>query len=329
MYELYLSNPNEIELRNVESPSPKEDEVKLKMIYGGICGSDLGVYQGKLQHATYPLRPGHELLGTIIEAGPDAKYEVGTRVVVLPNTFCGQCEMCVKDHTNLCVNKKSMGVNIDGGFSEEFIVSSKFVLPLPPDLPDEKAVLIEPLSVVVHALNKVDITKGTSVAVVGCGNEGMLAVALSTFLGAQVTAIDIQLQKLERARKVWNVQTIHLQELKNETFDVVIEAAGTKSSVERAIQLVKKGGALVIIGLAQEANFPITHIVRNELSIYGSIIYNFPSDYFKSIEFLQDPSFNVKYVVSQIVPFREYQQAYQTALSGSCGKIILNFKEAT
>lgn len=326
MLELYLKNPNEIELRDVDVlPAPKNDEVKIKLIYGGLCGSDLSVFKGKLKHASYPLRPGHEILGTVIEAGEEAEYKVGTRVVILPNTFCGQCDRCVKGHTNICRNKQSLGVTTDGGFSQEFIISSKFVLPIPEDLSDEKAVLIEPFAVVVHALKKVNITKGTSVAVVGTGNEGMLATALALFLGAEVTAIDINPKKHELIRSLGEIRAVYPEELGSETFDVVIEAAGAKSSVEQAVQLVNPGGDLVLIGLAPEVNFPVTHVVRNEITIYGSIIYNFPSDYLQTVEYLRNPEFNVIPIVSKILPFTEFQDAYENALSGDYGKILLKF----
>ncbi|MEW9674302.1 zinc-binding dehydrogenase [Ammoniphilus sp. 3BR4] len=326
MLELHLKNPNELELRSVDPlPQPQGDEVKIKLIYAGICGSDLGVYRGKLKHATYPLRPGHELLGTVIEAGENAQYGLGTRVVILPNTFCGECDYCQAGKTNICPQKKSLGVNQDGGFSEEFIISSKFVLPIPEDLSDKKAVLIEPFAVVVHALKKVNITKGTTVAIVGSGNEGMLAAALAYHLGAQVTALDINPKKLELTKSLGDIRVAFPQDVEGETFDVVIEAAGTKASVEQAVQLTRPGGAVVLIGLAPEVNLSAMHIVRNEISIFGSIIYNFPTDYLQTVEYLRSPDFNVDPIVSKIMPLTSYQEAYDTALSGDFGKVLFKF----
>jgi L-iditol 2-dehydrogenase len=328
MLELYLKNPKDMELRQVESlPAPANEEVKIKLIYGGICGSDLRVFQGSVQYASYPLRPGHELLGTIIEAGKEVPYKVGTRVVVFPNSFCGECDLCLKGKTNICRQKKSIGVNTDGGFSEEFIISAKYVLPVPDDIPDERAVLIEPLAVIVHALKKVEITKDTSVAIVGCGNEGMLAAALATHLGARVTAIDINPAKLELVKSLGNIRTLYSEEVGNETFDVVIEAAGAKKSVEQGIQLVSPGGAMVMIGFTPQAELPVTHVVRNEITLYGSIIYAFPTDFEQSIDYLRNENMNVDPIISKIIPFTEFKEAYETALSGDFGKIILNFKE--
>src|SRR5690606_37830857 len=132
-----------------------------------------------LAHATYPICPGHELVGTIIEVSPNSTFEIGQRVVVIPNSYCDECENCRKGRRNICINKKSLGVNINGGFSEEFIISEKYVMQIPDELPYEKAVLIEPFAVIVHALEKVSITKGTSVAIIGCGTEGLLALTLA------------------------------------------------------------------------------------------------------------------------------------------------------
>jgi L-iditol 2-dehydrogenase len=326
---LFLSNPGELELKELPSASSlKDGEVKVKLIYGGICGSDIGVYKGKIPHASYPIRPGHELLGTIIEAGKDSKYGVGTKIVVQPNSFCGECDLCLKGKTNICRHKKSLGVNTDGGFSEELIISSKYVLPIPDELPDERAVLIEPFAVIVHAFKKVAIAKGTSVAVIGCGTEGMLAIALATYLGANITAIDISQEKLDKVTRFGKIRTAHPEELGDEEeFDVVIEAAGVKQSVEQAMQIAGPGGSVVLIGLAPEANFPAVRIVRKELSVYGSIIYNFPEDFDQTLEYLMKDDFYVEPIISEIIPFKEYTRAYEAAVSGKYGKIVLNFKE--
>jgi L-iditol 2-dehydrogenase len=100
-------------------------------------------------------------------------------------------------------------VNINGGFSEEFVISSKYVLPVPDDLSDRRAVLIEPFAVIVHAFKKVNISKDTTVAIIGCGNEGMLAAALANHLGASVTAMDINSEKFDLIRIVGSIRVFH------------------------------------------------------------------------------------------------------------------------
>ncbi|WP_342505155.1 alcohol dehydrogenase catalytic domain-containing protein [Sporosarcina sp. FSL K6-2383] len=329
MLGLVINKPGELELK--EFPSTfllKDDEVKIKLIYGGICGSDLSVYKGKLAHATYPIFPGHELIGTILEVGKEVNYEIGKRVVIMPNSFCGECEFCRKGRTNLCEHKQSLGVNMNGGFSEEFIISGKYIIPIPEELSNERAVLIEPFAVIVHALEKVEITKDTSVAIIGCGTEGMLAMTLVNYFGANITGIDIHQEKLGKVTSCYpHTQAKLPQDVTGELFDVVIEAAGVRSSFEQGIELVKPGGAMISIGITQEATIPVIQVVRKEITLLGSIIYNLPGDFLKSIEYLLKEDFYVDHIISKIYHFTDYAKAYEDAISGNYGKILLNFKE--
>jgi L-iditol 2-dehydrogenase len=323
---LYLNNPGELELKEFSvNPSIRDYEVRIRLIYGGICGSDIGVFKGKIGHAKYPIRPGHELVGRIIEVGNKVDLEIGKKVVITPNTFCGKCENCKRGNRNICSFKESLGVNVDGIFSEEITISSKYVLPIPEDLQDEKAVLIEPFAVIAHAFEKVRISKGTTVAIIGCGTEGMLAIALATFLGAEVTAIDVNPSKLEIVKSSFGVNTVLADKVEDGNFDVVIEAAGVNKAVEQAVQVVGQGGTIILIGLSPEATLPIIQLVRNEITIHGSIIYNFPNDFTTCVDFLRNDRFNVTPIISSIFPLREYQKAYSCAVSGQYGKVLLDF----
>ncbi|WP_077596905.1 zinc-dependent alcohol dehydrogenase [Oceanobacillus kimchii] len=323
---LYLSSPGVIEFRELASRSNlNDDEVRIKLIYGGICGSDISVFKGKLPHANYPVVPGHELIGTVIETGESASDFYGKRVVIMPNSFCGKCEYCKVGKTNICTEKQSLGINRDGGFAEEFVISSKYVLSLPNQLTNEKAVLIEPMAVIVHAMKKVVITEETNVAIIGCGNEGMLAIAVADYLGAKVTAIDVKQNKLNKVSHCYhNVSTCQSSDVE-ESFDVVIEAAGTSESFEQGMQLLKPGGAFVAIGMPPHASLPVVEIVRKEITIHGSIIYNFPEDFNTSIEFLLQDDFHVDPVISKIFSVKDYEKAYMDAVSGDYGKIVLKF----
>ncbi len=117
------------------------------------------------------------------------------------------------------------------------------MLPVPDDLSDEKAVLVEPFAVVVHALSKVRIEPAMRVAVIGCGNEGMMAAVLARHLGADVTAVDVNPLKLETVKAMADIRTLAPDALSGEMFDVVIEAAGAREAVEQAAELVAPGGS--------------------------------------------------------------------------------------
>lgn len=326
MLELYLEEPNKLKLKEVEPlPRPGDGQVKISVIYGGICGSDLRVYRGTISYAAYPLRPGHEVLGVVTEAGEGTGLKTGTKVVVFPNTFCGECEFCLSGKTNICPEKKPLGVSIDGVFAQEIIVPAKYVVPVPRDMADERAVLIEPFAVTVHALKKASIGKGTSVAVVGCGTEGLLAVALAQKLGGKLTAIDINPAKLAIAKSLGSVRAIRPEQLAGETFDVVIEAAGVTTAIEQSLQLVKPGGVMIALGITCDpVTFIPIHLVRNEITLYGTIIYTL-ADFAEAAALLQDPAFNVEPIISKFVGLQKYQEAFDDALSGNYAKIVLAF----
>jgi len=324
---LILEAPEKLSWRNFPlSDSLKDHEVKLKVLYGGICGSDIGVYKGKLPHAVYPVIPGHEILGEVIEVGKKANIAVGQRVVVQPNSYCGTCEYCMAGKTNICPDKKSIGINVHGGFKEEIVIESKYAIPVPETLSNERAILIEPLSVIVHALEKADIKKGTSVAIVGCGTEGLLAVALASYLGANITAIDVNLEKLDEMKMQYpKIRIQHPKDVSADTFDIAVEVAGVKSSFEQCIDIVKPGGTIIAVGLPEVAEIPVVQLVREEITIKGSIIYNAVEDFKQSIHFLLEEDFYVEPIISEILPVTQYEEAYEKAVSGKYRKIILKF----
>jgi L-iditol 2-dehydrogenase len=330
MRELYLEKPGELKMReSAPASAPKDNEVKLKVTYGGICGSDLRVFRGTIPYASYPCRPGHEVLGTVIESGKKSPCKVGTKVASFPNTYCGRCEFCLKGRTNICREKKSFGVTCDGLFAQEIIMDSEFVVPIPSNLAEERAILVEPFSVNVHALKRASITKGTSVAVIGCGTEGLLAIALLNHMGADVTVLDVVPLKMEKAKSFGkHIKALHPAEVKDQVFDVVVEAAGAKGSIEQAFQLVKPGGAMISLGIiGEEVRYPALRITRSEITIYGTIIYT-KKDFADALALLQDPAFNVEPVLSKIVPFTQYREAFADALTGNFAKIVLDFKQA-
>lgn len=325
--ELYLNKPDDLVLREANAlPEVKKGEVKLKVTYGGICGSDLKVYKGLISYAAYPLRPGHEVLGTIIEAGEGVSHKIGTRVVVFPNTFCGECEYCLQGKTNICESKEPIGVSSDGVFAQEVIIESKYVVAIPDEIADERAVLIEPFAVTVHALKKANIKKGNSVAIIGCGTEGLFSVALANKFGAKITVIDINPTKLAIAERLGtNVQTIDPKDAGDQLFDIVIEAAGVPASIEQAMKIVKPGGIIIAIGITCDpVNYPALKITRSEVTIYGSIIYTM-ENFAEAIEYLKDSTFDLSPVLSKIVSLTEFHQGFDDALSGNFAKIAIKF----
>ncbi|MDU4961338.1 MAG: alcohol dehydrogenase catalytic domain-containing protein [Sporomusaceae bacterium] len=325
--ELYLEKPEQLVIREAAfCPEPKANEVILQVIYGGICGSDIRVYRGLISYAKYPLRPGHEVLGRIVKAGSLVPLQPGTRAVVFPNTYCGECEYCLEGNTNICAGKQPLGVSCDGVFAQMIAVDAKYVVAVPENMPDSRAILIEPFAVIVHALKKACIRPGSRIGIIGCGTEGLLSVSLALHLGAAVSVVDINPVKLQLARQFGPVTTFTPESVQGQLFDVVVEAAGVKASIEQSLQLVKPGGTMIALGITGDlvAVSPI-HIVRSELSILGSIIYT-KQDFADAIAYLGDSDFRIEPVISKIVPFTSCQEAFADAVSGNFAKLILDFR---
>jgi len=176
-------------------------------------------------------------------------------------------------------------------------------------------------------MKKAKVEKGTKVAVVGCGTEGLLCISILTYLGADITVLDVVPSKMEKAKSFGgNIRSLNPADVTDQVFDVVVEAAGSKSSIEMSMNIVKPGGALIAFGICGEAiAYPALRITRSEITIFGSIIYT-KQDFADAITYLMDPAFNVAPVLSKIVPYTTYQQAFSDALTGNFAKIVLDFK---
>ncbi|WP_067934082.1 zinc-dependent alcohol dehydrogenase [Alicyclobacillus kakegawensis] len=330
MFELLLTEPGRLELHELlQDDRPLQPhEVRIRLLYGGICGSDLKVYQGKLRHAKYPVRPGHELLGRVIATGEAVQLPIGARVVVNPNTYCGLCAQCQRGRTNLCKQKESLGINIPGGFVEEFVVPAKYVVGVPHEVPDRLAVLTEPLAVAVHALKRAPVEPGGRMLILGCGTEGMLCALLARDNGCDVAVADVLPERLRWARSIIpGIEARSPEDYPDDSFSVVVEAAGSPSAVEQALRLIEPGGVVVLVGMAQEAVFPVQRFVRKEVSLHGSIIY-VRQDFDDALQRLTDPQLQrmLQNIIGTDVWFEEFHSAYEYTLSGQPGKALLRWQ---
>ncbi|MER1984890.1 MAG: alcohol dehydrogenase catalytic domain-containing protein [Solibacillus sp.] len=324
---IVVQKPGEITLQKTNNEKEVQaNELKIRTLIAGICGSDVSVFKGRLAHATYPVVAGHEVVGEIIEAGSDTSFALGDKVVIVPNSFCDTCENCRIGKRNICLNKKSLGVNAQGIFQEEFVIEAKYALRIHDNMPLERAVLAEPLAVIVHALQHFEINSNKQLLIIGCGSEGMLAVSLASYYGMNVAVCDINADKLVLMNEhLPQVKTFSPEEVEQQRFDYVLECAGVSATVEQAVRVVKAGGKVVLVGMPPTANLPIVHIVRNEITLVGSIIYSFPQDFQSSLNTLADPNFIINHAVVAPRDLTQFEAAYNDACSGKYGKILFKF----
>jgi (R,R)-butanediol dehydrogenase/meso-butanediol dehydrogenase/diacetyl reductase len=281
--------PRDIRLTEVADPAPQTGEVLIKVQRAGICGSDLN----RFHYGSHPWPPGfimgHEFCGEIAALGPDVTtWHVGQQVVVEPTLYCGACFYCQQGYHNRCmdfVRRGITGSGTNGGFAEYVCVPAYQPHVRPPELPVEVGALVEPTAVSVHGWRLAALEQPDSVVVVGLGNIGLLAVLMAKARGAgQIIAIGKYAPRQELARAygaslVLEPNDPRLQERIVEHTDglgaaLVLEAAGTPSSLRTAVEAARKGGKIVVLGVFhEEVALDYRMILLSEKQILGSLIY--------------------------------------------------------
>lgn len=254
MKAIYITEPGHVEIREVEKPVRKPGEALLKLLYGGICGSDLGSYRGTFAYFEYPRIPGHEFSAEIVEID-DNEYGLEKGMVVTCNPYfnCGSCYSCQRGLVNACMDNQTMGCQMDGAFCEYITMPLERIYDgkgLDPKL----LAAIEPFCISYHGVQRAGIQKGDKVLVVGAGtilNDSPEALEQAT---ADITGqIDIRGNHNPYG------------------FDVCIEAVGLPSTFQNCIDACAFGGKLVLIGVGkQNLDFNFTLIQKKELNVFGS-----------------------------------------------------------
>ena len=288
MKALVLTEYNHFEYREVPRPEVGADEVLIEVKACGICGSDVHGMDGSSGRRLPPIIMGHEAAGLIREVGDRvADWEVGDRVTFDSTVSCGSCHFCRRGDINLCDNRRVLGVSCgefhrDGAFAEYVAVPQNILYRLPDGLAFEHAAMVEPVSVAVHAVQRVPVQLGDTAVVVGTGMIGLLAVQAARAAGCgHIIAVDVQRSKLELALKLGADEALSPQETdlpaavlrrtQGRGADVAFEAAGFQDTVSLAVGSVRKGGSIGLIGnLTPQVRLALQAVVTRELTLYGS-----------------------------------------------------------
>jgi threonine dehydrogenase-like Zn-dependent dehydrogenase len=321
MKALYIIEPDRTELREIEKPQPKANEVLLKVAMVGFCGGDLNSYKGTFPMQYYPAILGHEVGAEIEQVGPDVpdKLKAGMKVTISPYQNCGQCIACKNGKPNACVDNRTMGVRRDGAMTEYLAVPWQDVYPSQ-NLSFKELALVEPLTVGFHAAERGRVTSKDKVAVFGCGIVGLGVVKGAAARGAEVIAVDIDDRKLDIAKKAGARHTINsarsdlhesLAKLTDSNGpDVAVEAVGLPQTFLAAVQEVAFTGRVVYIGYAKApVEYETKLFVQKELDVLGS--RNCLGDFPRVIEVLEAGDFPVDDVVSRIVSLGQTPQALE------------------
>jgi 2-desacetyl-2-hydroxyethyl bacteriochlorophyllide A dehydrogenase len=323
------------------SNQPKDDEVTIKVQSVGICGTDLSIYKwtetvAKEYNPTFPLIPGHEFAGTVEQVGSGVKHlQVGDKVAVNPHISCNECEFCLQGKQNICQNRPILGCHANGGLVEFINVREMNVFKLPESLPIYLGSLAEPLSVAVHALERVHDDRNQTAAIVGAGTIGLLQYLACKAAGYKKVVIfgldhDVERFKLAESMGAYtvnldkeNAEERLLEITGKKVVDVCFEAAGTNESINLAIDLVKTTGKVALVGIAA-GQTPIytTKLVFAEKDIIGCRAYTLGT-WPKTMELMERIIPELSKLVTHRLPLEQINEAIHLIEQRKCLKVII------
>ena len=324
-----LRKPFDIVIEERPVPEIGPDEVLVKVMAVGVCGSDVHYYEnGRIGRYVVekPIILGHECAGIVAAVGDNVtRVKPGDRVAVEPGVTCGKCEYCKQGRYNLCPDVEFLATPpYDGAFVQYFKHRQDFVFPIPDHLSFEEASLIEPFSVGIHALNRANVKPGASVAVMGLGPVGLMAVVAAKAFGVNnIIAVDLEDIRLKAAKNLGANLLINarenepLKEIMSYTggrgVDVAIEAAGHPTTLQNGLASLCRGGKLVIVGLPAQDNIPLNvpEIADKEIDIYG--IFRYANTYPRGIDILSSGIADVKPLITGRYSLEQTAQALEEA----------------
>jgi threonine dehydrogenase-like Zn-dependent dehydrogenase len=265
-------------------PDLTPESVIVQLTGLGICGSDLAVWSGRRPPAELPWIVGHEGIGHIVRVGEAVSaHTVADRVVIEPNYPCQRCRVCRRGRTSTCPNRVIVGINAPGFLRERVAVPAQFAWSAPAEVSDEDLVCTEPLAVARSALRTSGASRGDRCLVIGAGSQGLLLCQLAIALGVEVAVIEPQPGRLELASKIGALAA----EPGDARYSLVFETSGSEAGIRSSVGLVEPGGTIVMIGIPHtDIPIPIASVVRQQVRVMGSLIYDHPGDFKETIDLL-------------------------------------------
>ena len=340
MKALTLTEYNHFEYGEAPKPKAGVKEVLIRVEACGICGSDVHGVDGSSGRRIPPIIMGHEASGVIAELGDEVtSWKAGDRVTFDSMIYCGECGNCQAGQSNLCENRQVMGVSCGdyrrhGAFAEYVTVPEHILYKLPESMSFEEAAFAEPISVALHAVNRVPIKKGDTGVVIGAGLIGLLIVQALKRAGCeQVIAVDLVQSRLDLAKELGATHTF----LSNESdiqaevqkltggkgADVAMEVVGLGKTLGLAIESIRNGGSVGCVGnIEPVSEFSLQAIVTREITLYGSCAS--AGEYGDAVAAVADGSIKVKPLISQVANLSEGGDWFKKLCSGEdLFKVIL------
>jgi len=333
-----LEDWEKLVVKEMDRPVLHEGEALIKVLYAGVCGSDIAVYSGKHPTATVPVVVGHEIIGTIedIHSDKPVGFHIGDRVTVDPLISCGTCEACKKGFYHVCRNLKLLGIHENGGYAQYTKASVDKLVKVSDRLPDPVAALSEPFAVGFHVVSRSGLKLGDTALIVGAGPIGMVIAIAAKAAGAfRVVISEINERRLALAKSL-GFETIDsgktdalaaVNEMTGESgFDVVFEVSGSRAGILLTTDACKIRGTIVPLNLSgAPVEFMLGKVSFKEMRVIGTRVYPY-MDFVGGVKLLERMAevYDLNKLITDILPLHEAQRAIDSMKSGTnVSKILL------
>jgi threonine 3-dehydrogenase len=325
----------------VDGPRPEvgHNDVLIKIAKTAICGTDMHIYkwdEWSQKTIPVPMTVGHEYVGTVVEIGQEVRgLTIGQRVSGEGHLVCGHCRNCRAGRRHLCRNTQGVGVNRPGAFAEYLAIPAENAFPIPDDIPDDIAAILDPLGNATHTALSFDMV-GEDVLITGAGPIGIMAAAISRHVGARhVVITDLNPYRLALAQKMGATRTV---DIRNESlpavmkeigmvegFDVGLEMSGVPGAFRQMLETMNHGGKIALLGIPP----PATAIDWNQVIFKGLVIKGVYGremfeTWYKMIAMVQG-GLDLTPMITHRLPVGEYLKGFETMASGHSGKVVLSW----
>ena len=328
-------------LEDIPKPEIGPNDVLINVKKTSICGTDLHIVAwNEWAQATIPtpMAVGHEYVGTVVEIGSEVDgIEIGKRVSGEGHVVCGRCRNCQAGRRHLCINTVGVGVNRPGAFAEYVAIPGSNVQPVPDNISDDIASILDPLGNAVHTALHFDLV-GEDVLITGAGPIGMMATAISRHVGARyIVVTDVNDYRLELAETMGadrelnvtreNVSDVMADLGMKEGFDVGLEMSGVPAALHDMITTMDNGGNIALLGIPpKQAPIDWNDIVFKGLTLQGIYGRRMFETWYKMLAMLET-GLDVSKVITHHFPAENFEEALDVMRSGNSGKVILDWEQ--